>query len=306
MIIERAYAERDDMCLNEIVNMISYTDVMSDNLVETERAASILVRSLLTVTNARKNHLWAVYCVLLMRLLIRHNSKQTEMLIINNLGNTMLCRQLIIDIIRVVDPHKVDNNYIKEPGKYRRLLILVEKILDYRFNAIIQKGLESDNLKEDFEIIDRCVQELFFVITKGRDSNGGKEVTPENNKAFYNTIKPILNKIVNRSGTINSGFMVAHTGYYFLQLLNYSFGFDEEHILSLAFKIVNCAAANSFAYDQSTLGEIVKLSEKVLTDHKYLLKKRENFNNLLVILDQFANSGWQEALELTWRLKEAF
>lgn len=306
MIIERAGVERENMCLNQIVKMLSYTDVMADNVVETEKAASILLNTLLTVTNVRENHLWAAYNVLLMRLLIRHDSKQAEMLIIDNLGNTMLCRQLIIDIIRVVDPHEVGNNYIKEPDKYAGLFRLVEKILDYRFNAIIQKGLESDNLKEDFEIIDRCVQELFFVITKGRGNNGGKDVTPENNKAFYNTIKPILNKIVNRSGTINSGFMVAHTGYYFLQLLNYSFGFDEEHVLSLAFKIVNCAAANSFAYDQSTLGEIVKLSEKVLTDHKYLLKKRENFNNLLVILDQFANSGWQEALELTWRLKEAF
>ncbi len=59
-------------------------------------------------------------------------------------------------------------------------------------------------------------------------------------------------------------------------------------------------------YDQTTMREIVKLTEKLLADHKEILSKKEHFNSLINILDQFARSGWQEALELTWRLKEIF
>lgn len=112
--------------------------------------------------------------------------------------------------------------------------------------------------------------------------------------------------IVDESGKIESGFMVAHTGYYFMQLLNDMLHVDAEFILALATDIVNYAAANNFTYDQTTLSEIVKLTEKLLADHKDILSKPKNFDNLITILDQFANSGWQEALELTWRLKDIF
>ena len=100
--------------------------------------------------------------------------------------------------------------------------------------------------------------------------------------------------------------MVAHTGYYFIQLLNGMLYADPEFILSLSSDIVKCAAANNFTYDQTTMREIVKLTEQLLADHKEILYKEDYFNSLITILDQFVNSGWQEALELTWRLKEIF
>jgi hypothetical protein len=69
---------------------------------------------------------------------------------------------------------------------------------------------------------------------------------------------------------------------------------------------VQYAAKNGFTYDNSTLGEIVQLTDALIADHKQVLYKTENFNQLIVILDLFANSGWQDALELTWQLKDAF
>lgn len=100
--------------------------------------------------------------------------------------------------------------------------------------------------------------------------------------------------------------MVVHTGYYFMQILNHMLFMDPEFILTLSSDIVKCAASNNFTYDRSTMEEIVKLTEQILADHKEILSKPEHFNNLITILDQFANSGWQEALEFTWRLKEVF
>ena len=63
---------------------------------------------------------------------------------------------------------------------------------------------------------------------------------------------------------------------------------------------------NNFTYDPTTMQEIVRLTERLLADHKEILLKEEHFKSLINILDQFASSGWQEALELTWRLKEIF
>ena len=50
----------------------------------------------------------------------------------------------------------------------------------------------------------------------------------------------------------------------------------------------------------------MKLVERILADYKGLLNDKQHFNKLLSILDHFANSGWLDALELIWKLKEIF
>jgi uncharacterized protein (DUF1778 family) len=175
-----------------------------------------------------------------------------------------------------------------------------------RFENIQVKGLNSGSVKDDFEVIDFCIQQLYFAIVHGRNESKGREIHKQNKEQFYFKLKPILRFIVDASAKIENGFMVAHTGYYFMQLLNYMLYVDPDYILSISADIVRCAAANNFTYDQSTMREVVKMAEQILADHKEILVRPEQFSNMITILDQFANSGWQEALELTWRLKEVF
>lgn len=175
-----------------------------------------------------------------------------------------------------------------------------------RFQNIQSKGLKSYSVKDDFEVIDFCLQQLYFALAHGRKKSKGRAIDKLNKEQFYFKLKPILRFIVDASAKIENGFMVAHTGYYFMQLLNHMLYADPDFILSISADIVQCAAANNFTYDQSTMREVVKMAEQVLADHKEILAHSEQFSNMIAILDQFANSGWQEALELTWRLKEVF
>ncbi|HKG06856.1 MAG TPA: hypothetical protein VKB19_10385, partial [Pedobacter sp.] len=82
--------------------------------------------------------------------------------------------------------------------------------------------------------------------------------------------------------------------------------YDTEHILNLSNSVVLYAAKNGFAYDRTTLKEVLKLTEYIIVDHKEILYKDQNFKKMIVMLDQFSNAGWIDALEMTWRLKEAF
>lgn len=70
--------------------------------------------------------------------------------------------------------------------------------------------------------------------------------------------------------------MVAHTGYYFMQILNLLVEIDPEHTLELSTTVLVCAAKNGFTYDSSTLREVVKLAERLIVDHKKLLSVPEN------------------------------
>lgn len=101
-------------------------------------------------------------------------------------------------------------------------------------------------------------------------------------------------------------FLFAYPGYYFMQILNLLVNIEPGQALELSTTVVVCAAKNGFTYDSSTLREVVKLAERLIVDHKKLLSVPENFSRLITILDQFAQSGSQQALHLTWSLKDSF
>jgi hypothetical protein len=49
-----------------------------------------------------------------------------------------------------------------------------------------------------------------------------------------------------------------------------------------------------------------QLTERIMAHHKALPLDKHCFDSLLLILDLFIKSGWQEALKVTWRQKDAF
>jgi hypothetical protein len=53
------------------------------------------------------------------------------------------------------------------------------------------------------------------------------------------------------------------------------------------------------------LGEIVKLVERVLADHKDVLRETGVTNALGEMLDIFVRAGWQQAMQITFRLDQA-
>lgn len=305
-IEERCEFEKDGMCLVQILSNICYDDIIKDNKDGVENIASVIIKKLNDVDDEVPQELWSIYIILLLKLVINHNSDVAINIIYSNLNIKSFVRLLIFEILTVIDPHDGKNDYIKSPAKYENLILVLQKILDFRFNSLRVNGIKSDLAQDNFEIIDTCIQHLYFTIQQGKKENKGKNILFDTKIIFFNKIKPILNFVVDQSEMIESGFMVAHTGYCFMQLLNIVFSLDPEYVLTMSSSIVKCAAANSFTYDQSTLGEVIKLTEKILADHKELLSKEEHFNSLIAMLDSFANSGWQEALELTWRLKEFF
>lgn len=307
IVKKRSQLEKDGLCLHRLITSICYDNIIKESQEDVEKTALILIESLKDSDDTAAHEIWHTYVVLLLKMVIKYNSQVAVDIIYSNLSIKEFTRQLLFEIIRNVIPPGESNNYIANPEKYNNLIDIIHAIATFRFNSIASKVLKSDNLNDDFEIIDGIIQKLFFSLTDGKNPAKNKVSTAFTNKVvFFNKIKPLLSFIVDESIKIESGFMVAHTGYYFMQLLNSMIQADAEYVLTISSSIVRCAAANGFTYDQSTLSEVVKLTEKILADHKELLSNKEHFDSLITMLDLFANSGWQEALELTWRLKEVF
>lgn len=305
-INERSAKENDSLCLHELLRAICWDPIMAKDREHVEKIAAIMITKLTDAEEDVAREIWQVLIVIFLKLILHHDSLKARQLISENLGINEFMQSLIFEIMNVIDPHSRENDYSKTPEKYDVLIGIILEIVEYRFDNINKKGLASPTIIDDFKVIDHAILHLFFAVEKGRKGNKSNIVEIANRNAFYLKVKPVLNLVVGRSTQIDSGFMVAHTGYYFVQMLNSFLDLDPRHILYLCNTIINCAAKNGLTYDSSTLKEIVKLTEGIIADHKEILYVNSNFNNLIVVLDQFANSGWQEAMEMTWRLKEAF
>lgn len=67
-------------------------------------------------------------------------------------------------------------------------------------------------------------------------------------------------------------------------------------------------ASKPFGYNLDSLAvrEVVKLVETILADHMNDVRDGSSLRDLLDLLDIFAEAGWSEAIQLTWRLDEIF
>ena len=53
-------------------------------------------------------------------------------------------------------------------------------------------------------------------------------------------------------------------------------------------------------------GKLFSLVETILADHRYVVQDTSSLKDLLNLLDIFAETGWPDAIQLTWRLEEIF
>lgn len=283
-----------------------YGGILKKDQAKVENVCSIFMEKMRFVEDSQSRDLWKGYVVLLLSLVNVIDSPIAKQLINENLSINEFCNDLVFEIQDIINPYKIENNYIIDPSKHEEYFAILKNILECKFKSIQQIGIENLSENKGFLIIDHVIQFIYFSIERNRDKENDRKLSYEERKAYYNKLLPILDYVAVESRNTDNGFMVAHTGYYFMKILNAFFDIDTSHILALANSIVLCGAKSGFTGDYETLKETVKLIERVLVDHKDVLYEEENFNQIIIILDQFANSGWQEALELTWRLKEIF
>lgn len=301
---ERIPFERDGLCLQALIKSINYRDIIEAYPAEVERII-VQFRDIISIKGIA-DEIVGWYVSLLIRLYLYHHSAIAKEIIQECITSKTFSRQLLILLLPLINPNKKDFEDAEYPDIHRQVTDMVHYLLVGAFDHLSEKQLDDPAINDDLEVIDFCIQQLYFTLIREKENEPDKPFIQKNRRTYFGLVKELLSLTVEKSKGLHGGFMVAHTGYYFMQLVNELFDCDPAFMLEISVSIVDCAAANNFTYDSSTLGEIIKLSERIFSDHKDLLNDPENFKGLLSILDHFSNSGWQEALELTWKLKDIF
>jgi hypothetical protein len=86
--------------------------------------------------------------------------------------------------------------------------------------------------------------------------------------------------------------------------LNVVLACDPATVVEYAAAVVKAGSKMGYHFDRDAIGEMVKLVEHVLADHREILKERAVADALGDMLDKFV-SVWPQAMGLTFRLDQA-
>lgn len=306
IIAKRREVESDAGCIRQLIAALCYDSVISGNLPQINETSKILLRRLKDHDDETNREIWQAYAVLQLLRLLRHDKEDAFNTVRDGLDIKEFCRNLCFEIRRSLNAINGSPDFLVQLGKCDVFFEVLKEILSQRYTSLNTSGLLAESAQGDFEIIDHTIQNIYFAVHYERGNSDAQTLTLSERSGLFERFIPILDFAAAASAHLDSGFMVAHTGYYFMQILNVLVDIHPEKALKLSTIVVECAAKNGFTYDRTTLREVVKLAEKLIVDHKAILGNTENFRNLIMILDQFEQSGSQEALQLTWSLKELF
>jgi hypothetical protein len=98
--------------------------------------------------------------------------------------------------------------------------------------------------------------------------------------------------------------MAPSTAHQLMESFNFLLQFDPPHILRLAARLIT-GRTFGYHFDELAIGEFVKFAEKILADHKEILRDPTNAVLFGEILDIFVSAGWPAATQIVTRLDAA-
>ncbi len=286
--------------------------------IEEEKTCRLLAKiSLIPIEGEDKSNLLDSFVQLVMWLVfVRENgwaqSKAEEFLQNPRKFRKVLSRATL-DALSLITPQNIQSNERKKHAERAREWILraicvAAKELG-RFRNLPEGSISEEirtEVRDIYGVIDEVVMRFYFASGLFEHSKDGPFISADQQREFYFFIKPVLDKVVEVSDYEKGGIFFAPTAHYFMQLLIGVLPHDPKGVLHLANRVASIARGGGYNFDSMAVGEVVKLVEYILANHRIDIRDRESLDDLLGLLDIFADVGWPEALHLVWRLDEVF
>ena len=155
-------------------------------------------------------------------------------------------------------------------------------------NKILSES-EQEKIKDLYDavhqVVSRIHQQIKISINKGYLQN-------EHRKSFYFQIKPLLKKVLVFASSENNGLLFAPTAHDFMEILNDVLIYDPKGVLHMAAKVVQSSKPFGYNADSLAVREVVNLVESILADYRSEVREGESLQDLLNLLDVFAEAGW--------------
>jgi KaiC/GvpD/RAD55 family RecA-like ATPase len=131
-----------------------------------------------------------------------------------------------------------------------------------------------------------------------------KILSDDTRSVVFDEVLPLFSSLCEQSRPQRRRPIAATTTHHIVQTFSLVVAYRPEVVLDLTASLLT-GMTLGYEFDSMAIGEVVKLTEIVLADHKDILSKAENAANLGTVLDVFLSAGWPEATRLVMRLENA-
>jgi hypothetical protein len=164
----------------------------------------------------------------------------------------------------------------------------------------------QEKIKRTMFLVDGVAMQLFFACGAFDEKNNKEKVALSQTqlRRFWQEAAPLFKALVAEPHP--------HTAHQIVQTLHHLLPCAPHDVFLLAAKsICNSAKEARFQYESLAVGDVVKLIQRALADHRDLFQnvadqESECLKALLQVLDLFVEAGWPEARQLTHRLEEIY
>lgn len=200
----------------------------------------------------------------------------------------------------------------KEPETRLRARDTFTRIVTSTYDRIFllqQEPRSAENYKalgDLLHLLDEVATRLFFSLDRGTPTPS-ESTSPERDeiRQHYFDIKPLLELLTIRPSSTKEHLLLPQTAHYLMQTLNEVLPFDPVAVITYAAAVCRASTQFSYQYDPLAIDEMTKLVERVLADHKDVLRNPEAASAIGEMLDTFVTASWPAAMTLTFRLDEA-
>jgi hypothetical protein len=319
LIFDRLLNESDSFTLAAVLSNVNHVlhNASLSNVAEPSNetiAAIVKICSTRLVEFEEETYFFEAYAVLLIFLIEIGHSEIVQPVIKNNLDKYNFTRSVVSKLFEFLIPENLSDNHVYELNhkKLFQLLAIIN-----RSNLDLLKGIElpiyegESSAKRRLQLVDFVIQKIYMALNaNGRTNKSSEVITDEiNRRTYFNKVKPILIDIIESSNEIGNGIMLAHSAYYFMGILNTVIKLHPQEaslILKMAAQITKLSSSTGYTFDSLAIQGVISLTERLLADHRQLLRDNDNLNYLVSILNIYVESGWPKALELLWGLDEVF
>lgn len=157
--------------------------------------------------------------------------------------------------------------------------------------------------KSDYamRLVDGIAMQLFFA-SGAHDEKTTKEkglLSPPQLQRFWTEASPLFSAL--------AAELHPHTANQIVETLHHLLPCSPREVFLLACRSIMSSSAAGLQHESLAVGNVVKLIERALADHRELFQPQDGgecLTALLQVLDLFVEAGWGEARRLTHRLEE--
>lgn len=243
-------------------------------------------------------------------IVVFRNNQQANRLLQRFEADPIRFHKEIAEEIVAVSPYLGSSNKAEADvgGKGRELLIRILSNVYKKLDEVTndQSGRDkTEDFKTLLKIIDEVAMRIFFALDASPYKSGGERaLDDEARKSMYFELQPVIELLTTRRSLNGIHYLVPSTALHLMQTLNAVLTYDPANVVEYAAAVCKAGSKLNFHFDSEAIGEMVKLVEHVLADHREILKEPTVAEALGDMLDKFV-SVWPQAMGLTFRLDQA-